>query len=150
MDKNFALRLVIFEYLLPLQRRRRVEQLERAFSLEDVNIHWTPSYHLAGVVEELHRISEQMLHSQGFATSYTYPITFKHENCELRRNVSALVDSEGPFVWNKHCARRADPLGGFRVHHWGWYMSSGRFKLGVRDQWPRMRAVLLTTPTVLE
>lgn len=131
MDKSDALRLAVFEYLLPAQRTRRVEQLARAFSNEQVDLNWTPERHPAGVFEELHRISEQLLISQGFPSSYTYPKTMHHENGELSRRlqVNALIDSDGPFVWDPNCRRRADPPNGIRVFRPGAYMSAGRLVL---------------------
>jgi hypothetical protein len=128
MDSADALRIVIFEYLLPDQRRARVKVIREAFASERVDMNWTPSRHPAGIFEDLLRISEQLLHSQGLATAYTYPWTMHHENGQIddRRNISALVDSEGPFVWNPTFPRRADPLSGIRVFRAGDYMCSGR------------------------
>lgn len=129
MDRADALRLVVFEYLLPLQRGRRVRAMRRAFALARVGADWAPERHLGGIFEVLHYISEHLLQAQGFATSYMYPLTMQHENGEVTRRptVNALVDSAGPYVWNVHCPRPADPVSGFRVFRPGRYMSAGRF-----------------------
>lgn len=129
MDREDAVRLVVFEYLLPMQRRLRAERIRRAFADERIDGSWRPSDQPAGVFEELLRISDQLLRSQWFATSYIYPFTMRHENEELhqRRCVNALIDSNGPFVWNEHCPRRADPVGGIRTFRPGNFMSAGRF-----------------------
>ena len=129
MDRYDALRLVIWEYLLPAQRRARAAQLTRTLvACRDARI-CAPERHPAGVFEVLHFMSDRLLHSHGFATSYTYPVTMQHNHLEIhrRRIVYALVDSDGPFVWNPNCARKADPFGGIRVHRAGAYMSAGRF-----------------------
>ena len=129
MDREFALRLVVFEYLLPMQKRLRGERIKRAFAEEGIDATWRPSHQVAGVFEELLRISDKLLCSQWFATSYIYPFTMRHENEEIhrRQTVNALIDSNGPFVWNEHCARRADPCSGIRAFRHGNFMSAGRF-----------------------
>lgn len=129
MDREDAIRLVVFEYLLPLQRERRVRAMRRAFALERIGADWVPERGFGGIFEELHRISEHLLRAQGFATSYTYPLTMHHDNAEITRRptVNALVDSAGPFVWNVHCQRPADPVGGIRVFRPAPHMSAGRF-----------------------
>ena len=132
MDKNDALRIVIFEYLLPMQRNNRVKIIRTSFDKEDVTKDWTFEQHSAGIFEQIHRLSERLLYSQWFPTSYFFPICMDHENIQVndRRNVCALVDSSGPFVWDVLCSRRADPIGGFRVFEPGIGMSSGRFFVG--------------------
>ena len=129
MDRYDALRLVIWEYLLPAQRRARAAQLTRTLVACRDALICAPERHPAGVFEVLHFMSDRLLHSHGFATSYTYPVTMQHNHLEIhrRRIVYALVDSDGPFVWNPNCARKADPFGGIRVHRAGAYMSAGRF-----------------------
>ena len=129
MDRNDAIRIVIFEYLLPMQRDTRVKIIQKSFKKENVTVDWVPEIHPAGIFEEIHRLSEQLLYSQFFATSYIYPLTMQHEDSQLdeRKNVCALVDNEGPFVWDTSCPRKSDPIGGIRVFKASNYMSSGRF-----------------------
>lgn len=129
MDREDAVRLVVFGYLLPMQKRLRAERIRWVFADEGIDSSWSPNHHPAGVFEELLRISDQLLRSQWFATSYIYPFTMRHENEEIhrRRTVNALIDSNGPFVWNEHCPRRADPVSGIRMFRPGNFMSAGRF-----------------------
>ena len=114
MDRNDALRIVIWEYLIPEQRKRRMAQLSRQFAAAGIDETWAPDWHLEDIFEELLLLSDRLLHSQGFSTSYVYPISMRHQDSRInnRRIVCALVDSEGPFVWNATCTRPADPFGG--------------------------------------
>ena len=127
MDREDALRLVVFEYLLPMQRKQRARILRRC--LEQERIDWRrPSRYVAGVFEEMHWLSERLLETHGFPTSYIYPWTMRHDNEELNRSmtVKSLIDSEGPLVWNPRCPRRADPKGGIRVFRGSGQISAGR------------------------
>ena len=121
-------RLVVFEYLLPLQRKNRVRLFLECCSHICADIGADMCKTPAGVFEELHILSDRLLSKHGFATSYIYPYTLRHENEQInrRRNVYALLDCEGPFVWNADCTRKADPPSGIRVHRAGDFMSSGR------------------------
>ena len=117
MDRADAIRLVVFEYLLPANRRQRARVLQKCLNDERIDCDWHPSRHFAGVFEEMHLLSERLLGTHGFATSYVYPYTLRHarEEINLSKTVKALVDSDGPFVWNAMCKRRADPPSGIRV-----------------------------------
>ena len=127
MDREDACRLVIFEYLLPGQKLQRARVIQGCFENEFDRL-FRPSRHLSGLFEEIHWLSERLLASQGFSTSYIYPMTMRHENEELNRrlNVRALIDSDGPFVWNLTCQRKADPPSGIRVFRGNGGLSAGR------------------------
>ena len=128
MDRADAIRLVIFEYLLPSQREQRARVIQRCLAAEEINLNWDASRHVAGVFEEIHLLSDRLLETHGFATSYIYPYTMRHEAEPLnqRKNVSALIDSDGLFVWNQKSNRRADPRSGIRVFQASGRMCSGR------------------------
>ena len=117
MDREDAIRIVIFEYLLPAQKLHRALILKRCLNNADIDLHWNPSRHWAGIFEEMHWLSERLLETHGFPTSYIYPWTMRHKKGCLNRslNVRALIDSDGPFVWNPECKRPADPRTGIRV-----------------------------------
>ena len=123
MDRADALRLVVFEYLLPANRDRRIRLLRTCLADERMDRKWHPSAHLAGIMEEIHFLSDGLLRTQGFPTSYVYPTTMRHANHDVNQRlaVRALVDSDGPLVWNAHCQRRADPPIGIRIfgRQWG-------------------------------
>lgn len=126
MDRADALRLVVFEYLLPMQRRRRVARLAHCFACVDAG-QIASNQTVGGVFEELLRLSDRLL--EGFGTSYWYPLTMQHEDgrYDRRRLVAALVDSPGPYAWSRHPHRRADPWSGFRTFREGSGMPAGVF-----------------------
>ena len=128
MDRADAIRLVVFEYLLPENRKQRGRVLQKCLADERIDRQWHPSRHFAGVFEEMHLLSERLLGTQGFATSYAYPTTVRHSNEEINKSqvVKALVDGDGPFVWNVKCERRADPPSGIRVFRASRLMCAGR------------------------
>jgi hypothetical protein len=93
MDRQYAIRLVIFEYLLPEQRRIRVSVLKKCMC--------------TGITKKEHNqrlfmlrlllLSDRLLESQGFSTTFYLPITTKHTN--MTPVVDALIDGNGPYHW---------------------------------------------------
>jgi hypothetical protein len=128
MDRADAIRLVVFEYLLPANRKQRARVLQACLADERIDRDWHPSRHFAGIFEEMHLLSERLLGTHGFATSYVYPYTLRHarEEVNTSETVRALLDCDGPFVWNARCKRRADPASGIRVFQAKHQMCSGR------------------------
>ena len=118
MDKEFAIRLVVFEYLLPMQRNIRSETIHFCMKSEGLTVERPIYLHISGIMEDLVRLSDRLMEGHGFPTSYVYPLTYKHTFPFLadRPLVNALVDSNGPFYWDRHCLRKADPKRGFRTH----------------------------------
>ena len=125
MDRADALRLVVFEYLLPMQRRRRVARLSHCFACADVGR--DAHQNAGGLFEDLLRLSDRLL--EGFGTSYWYPLSMQHEDdrYDRRRLVAALIDSPGPYAWSLHPHRRADPWSGLRTFREGDNMAAGVF-----------------------
>ena len=127
MDREDALRLVVFEYLLPMQRRARLECLrgcmERECMAKD-----GPDPSIGGLMNRLLMLSDTLLQTQGFATSFVMPLSMKDVD---RVNVSALVDSPGPYRWflNPQRTRRADPTWGLRTFKSGDFMPAGRIHM---------------------
>ena len=128
MDREYAIRIVIFEYLLPMQRKIRHDAICDALDESQLNVSWSRYEHL-GIFEELLYFSDRLLARHGFPTSYIWPVTMQHENGELddRKNVSALIDSTGPLTWRPDCVRKADPKDGLRTFRAGVHMSIGVF-----------------------
>ena len=131
MDKEDALRIAIFEYLLPLQKRIRYDAISKGLTRAHIFRDWDPNRHPAGIFEDILRFSDRLLAMHGFPTSYVYPWSMHHENgmIDKRLTVAALVDSPGPFVWNPACSRKADPPCGIRTFRAGPYMASGVFAI---------------------
>ena len=127
MDREFAVRLVVFEYLLPMQRDLRVNAISS--SLRDANIthEWAPVRNAADLLEHLLILSDSLLGLNGFPTSYIYPVRMMYDDSRYddRQTGRALIDAPPPFVWNPQCPRPADPKSGFRTFNSGPYMSSG-------------------------
>ena len=61
MDHADALRIVVFEYLLPMQRRNRVRCLESCFSREQIDIHWSTESTVSGCLERMLILSDRLL-----------------------------------------------------------------------------------------
>ena len=127
MDFEFAIRLVVFEYLLPMQRDLRTRALLSSLRRADLHGNWNDMSHPAGLFEDMLRLSDELLGLHGHPTSYIYPTTMMHDDgrYDARRNVAALIDSPGPFVWDPDCPRRADPKAGVRRFKPGPYMAAG-------------------------
>ena len=71
MDREFALRLVVFHYLLPQQRASRARHLDRVF--RDAGENWgDEETTLEGMMERLSLLSDKLLTSRGYPTSFDY------------------------------------------------------------------------------
>ena len=129
MDHADALRIVVFEYLLPMQRRTRTRCLESCLTRECIDLHWSPESTVAGCLERLLRLSDRLLGIHGFSTSYVMPLSMRHDNplYDSRRLVNALIDSPGPYRWCCNpSVRTGDPEWGFRAFRSGPRMPVGR------------------------
>ena len=132
--REFALRLVVFEYLLPSMRRSRLAALKEALLTarrvaagggEDTRV---------VRFENLIFLSDRLLAQHGGASSFFYPISRMPEDPRVygRDNVTALVDARR-FPWGRvkrdrraPCTRLADPADeGFRCHASGASMPLG-------------------------
>ena len=127
MDREFAVRLVVFEYLLPMQRDLRVRAISSSLRDADITRGWAPERNAAGLLEHLLILSDRLLGRNGFPTSYFYPVRMMYDDSRYddRQTVKALIDAPVPFVWNPQCPRPADPKFGFRTFDSGPSMSSG-------------------------
>ena len=135
MDREFAIRLVVFEYLLPMQRAIRCRaflECARAAKVNRSHIttvrgHAYPRHQMRvwNTFEDLLTLSDRLLSLHGFATSYVYPISMQDEDPEMSKTVSALIDSPGFFRWSERCPRIADPNHGFRTFRSGHGMPAG-------------------------
>lgn len=116
MDHAFALRLVVFEYLLPQQRKRRAQVVTNCILSEMPECHLI--FNVGDMFDRLLRISDALLSRHGFPTSYVLPCTMHHANYRIHEQttVNALVDSPGPYDWslNGKRTRIADPCYGLR------------------------------------
>ena len=121
MDRELAMRLVVFEYLLPMQRDLRMNAISS--SLRDANMThgWEPESNAAGLLDHLLILSDRLLGIHGFPTSYFYPLRMMYDDSRYddRQTVKALIDAPVPFVWNPQCTRPADPKCGFRTFNSG-------------------------------
>ena len=108
MDSADALRLVVFEYLLPdqriRQRRRNARFLADAFLILMDEPAVEPN--IPGLFEILLLYSDRLLHVHGFATSFVQPRPLRSRRSLC---VRALVDVA------PHRAPVSDPFGGVRV-----------------------------------
>ena len=132
MDHADALRIVIFEYLLPMQRRNRVRCIESCLSRERIDMQWVPESTAGGCFEHILLLSDRLLGIHGFATSYVMPFSMMHHNPQYdsSRLVQALVDSPGPYRWCcDERTRLSDPEWGIRTFRVGRYMPAGRIYL---------------------
>lgn len=140
MDHTDALRLVVFEYLLPERRlaRRAAEITAMCAMLHDANIIAsrvvTNSFYdsLGARFDILLEFSDRLLSRHGHCTSYAFPHTMRHEDERINQSpmVNALVDSDGPYrwtyPWGRAYERRADPPCGLRTFAHGENMHAGR------------------------
>ena len=129
MDHEFAMRLVVFEYLLPMQRHLRAKAVYS--SVRNANLNEALSRQepeqIHGLFEHLLTLSDRLLGMHGFPTSYFYPVRMMYDDNRYndRKNVKALIDAPVPFVWNPQCTRPSDPNSGFRTFNSGPFMASG-------------------------
>ena len=109
MDASFALRLVIFEYLLPEQARCRRRVLRHSLCS---TVGWFQAEpRVEGMMEILRNLADDLLASQRFATSYRIPRI--RQPYFLRRNVDAIVLAQCEEV--RGSRRLADPPFGIYV-----------------------------------
>jgi hypothetical protein len=110
MDRNDALRIVIFEYLLPDQIKSRRNALHKVVIL---NSHLsTGEPYLSGLMEHIWLLSDALLNARGYPTSFVSPI--RRIQYFERRLVEALVIPAIDLHVHK---RPADPPGGYRIFH---------------------------------
>lgn len=108
-DSEFALRLVLFEYLIPMQRRSRAKALCSSVSTVEVGM----ESDVMGAMEHLLHLSDALLASRGYPTSFVSPFSRVKARKYCRYNVNALTLAETDEVDIK--GRRADPRGGYRI-----------------------------------
>lgn len=134
MDREDAVRIVVFEYLLPMQRRARLRCIRDCMQRERMSDFAAgPEPTLGGLLERLLLLSDCLLKTQGFPTSFVMPLSMMHSNpeCDARRNVSVLIDSPGPYRWfDTSRTRCSDPDWGLRTFRSGTHMPAGRILVG--------------------
>ena len=108
-DSEYAIRLVVFEYLIPMQRGARLRSLCSAIGKVDVY----EESQIMGVMEHLLHLADALLASRGYPTSFVHPFP----NIRLCRcpsyNVHALLLADRDETDIKD--RRADPPSGIRI-----------------------------------
>ena len=108
-DPEFAARLVVFEYLIPMQRHSCAKALCSAVNTVDVG----KESDVIGVMEHLLHVADALLGSRGYPTSFVHPFS-RVRVCRCHRyNVDALLLAECEEVEIK--GRHADPRGGYRI-----------------------------------
>ena len=115
-ENGQGVRLVVFEYLLPMQRRNR--HLRSCLQKENLTCESSACSQVSFLMEDLLRLSDRLLEGHGFPTSYIYPVTYGPTippHLRDRYLVYVLVDCDGPFCWDPDCPRKADPMYGFRA-----------------------------------
>ena len=108
-DSEFVIRLVIFEYLIPMQRATRARALCSAIGTVDVY----KESQIMGVMEHLLHIGDALLSSRGYPTSFVHPFSrVRIRHCH-RYSVHALTlaDCDDVDIRGRH----ADPLAGIRI-----------------------------------
>jgi hypothetical protein len=75
MNREFAVRLVIFEYLLPMQRHGRLQTFNTAIKQSrDQHVgRYTQESSIHGMMEILLLLSDRLLETRGYPTSFLYP-----------------------------------------------------------------------------
>lgn len=113
MDRNDAIRIVIFEYLLPAQRKATADAL---YAIIQDNRWVVPSekeHTFAGLMEHIKLFADGLLSSRGHATSFVYRYNrLHHHDCTsltVRAIIVPSIDMHQTFE------RNANPPG-------GWYM----------------------------
>ena len=120
MDRAFALRLVVFEYLLPMQKKACAAATCRAIlSCESVEYVHALESHVSGMMERVQLLADRLLSARGLATSYVFPFRVKraYNRVPERRAVDALLLAEEPTVLDEPFgdARVSDPFCGYYV-----------------------------------
>lgn len=108
MDHADALRLVVFEYLLPEMRRQRARVFLASVAKAQIGP-WFTEHSVGGLMHRLLLLSDRLLALHGHATSFTLPLTTKYTS--MSPTVDALVDGDGPWRWTGG----ADPFYGVCV-----------------------------------
>ena len=108
-DFEFAVRLVVFQYLIPMQRQSRARVLCCATNAVVV----AHESHIMGTMEHLLHVSDALLVSRGYSTSFLHPFSRLHIRKFGRYNVDVLMLAECDEVTIK--GRRADPRSGYRI-----------------------------------
>mgnify|MGYP001271887938 CR=1 FL=1 len=113
MDRQDALRLVIFEYLLPTQRKARCDFLQSVLLAHRGGRFLPAEPNLAGLMKHLLLLSDALLNTRGYPTSFVYRYNrIQHHYCD-RQLVKALVI---PTIDMHHTFERmADPPGGYKI-----------------------------------
>ena len=108
-DYEMAVRLVVFEYLIPRQRESRIRALCSVIGAVDVS----KESHVMGAMEHLLHLGDALLASRGYPTSFIHPFSRVRVRRCPRYNVHALLLAEcDDFEFND---RRADPRAGIRI-----------------------------------
>lgn len=116
MDREFAIRLVLFEYLLPLQNASR----RSSFCVSLLRSGITTSYENVGLDSLMHilqHIADRLMITQGYPTSYTCPQSYRR--CYIYPTPSRTVDAMTLASANFNDAfvfpRNADPPTGIPI-----------------------------------
>ena len=111
-DPEFVVRLVVFEYLIPMQRHSCANALCSAVKTVDVG----EESNVMGAMEHLLHLADALLGLRGYPTSFVRPFSRMHIRRCHRYNVNALLLAE--CVDNKIKGRHSDPRGGCRITCW--------------------------------
>jgi len=117
MDRNDALRIVIFEYLIPNQKKSRCNILHDIVQKNFTSIPKTQEQNLSGLMEHLLIISDAFMSSRGYPTSFILPYNRNNmysmygfrESLMVRALIIPPVDRIRVFE------RMADPPAGYRI-----------------------------------
>ena len=113
MDHYDAIRFVIFDYLLPCQTKSRCDSLHNVLVANAHLVPRTPEPTLSGLMEHILLISDALLHSRGYPTSFVYTYNrLQHYDCN-RQLVNALVIPR--IDMHRTFERMADPPAGYKI-----------------------------------
>lgn len=113
MDRTDALKLVIFEYLLANQKKARCDFLHRVLMSNRELVPVFPEPSLMGLMEHITLLSDALLNSRGYPTSFVYRYNrIQHHDCD-RQLVKALVipTIDMHFTFE----RMSDPPAGYKI-----------------------------------
>ena len=122
MDREYAMRMVVFEYLLPMQRAARMHLVHR--SLLETEIMLSLLQHMTTdniVRQSMLLLSDRLLSTHGYATSFRIPrhqrIQYRYTSQPVRqrRTVDAIVHCDDYGVSHQPYVRAADPAWGVMV-----------------------------------